>query len=78
MHRWLSTDTEEYVTCYVCGVLATDTDPGNASSDIVGRDGEPIIACHEAAGHHHHYPGECPEFDEPCTRNQDCNCHFCG
>jgi len=77
-HKFLTGETfDEYSTldqCYRCGGVWLDVVEGNGHYSM---NGEHASQCTGSETICHHYKNECPENDNECKLNPECNCLFC-
>lgn len=76
-HVWMSTDSDEFDTCLVCGGMWANTDDGH-----VGSNGDYATACTHNTSQCHHFEGECPnvatDWHTACHIDVNCNCLLCN
>lgn len=75
-HKWISTDSEEHISCLICGGMWTLAGNGKASGEYAQSfTGDFAVDCTGNTSQCHHYPDECPA--DECMINPDCNCLHC-
>jgi hypothetical protein len=75
-HRYMSTDSHEFVSCLVCGGMWQDNEPtATYENDYTAFNGDDPSPCPGAIDPCHHYKGECPET--VCALRPECNCVSC-